>query len=151
MHQVAHGPWRRSACPPVAPACRLQSLDARRFLVVHDKGPVIKLRDAGVELAQELEHEGLVGLLLLLVEPAGLIVRVKLVVGRMQFANLVVRACRAASLSITGMSVRVSPSMNSPFHNGPARKSSEILRVLVVMPFRPMSSSTCGVARTRNG
>ena len=52
----------------------LQSLDARCFLVVHDEGAVVQLRDAGVELAQELEHEGLVGLLPLLVEPAGLAV-----------------------------------------------------------------------------
>lgn len=49
----------------------LQRLDARRFLVVHDEGAVVRLCDAGVELAQQPEHAGLVGLFLLLVEPAG--------------------------------------------------------------------------------
>ena len=35
----------------VEPSVRLQSLDAQRFLVAHDKGTVVQLRDAGVELA----------------------------------------------------------------------------------------------------
>ena len=35
--------------------CRLQRLDARRFLVVHDEGAVVQPCDAGVELAQQLE------------------------------------------------------------------------------------------------
>ena len=52
-------------------ARRLQRLDARRFLVVHDEGAVVPLCDADVELAQQPEHAGLVSLLLLLVEPAG--------------------------------------------------------------------------------
>ena len=51
-------------------ARRLQRLDARRLLVVHDEGAVVQLCDADVELAQQPEHAGLVSLLLLLVEPA---------------------------------------------------------------------------------
>lgn len=96
MYQVAHGLWRRSACPPAVPACRLQSLDARRLLVVHDEGAVVQLRDAGVESAQKLEHEGLVALLLLLVEPASLVMRVELAVGVVQFADFAIqrRDCR---------------------------------------------------------
>lgn len=73
----------------VRTACGLQSPDARHFLVVHDKGAVVKLRDAGVELAQKLEHEGFVGLFLPLVEPAGLVVRVELVIRRAKLANLI--------------------------------------------------------------
>ena len=79
----------------VEPSVRLQRLDARRLLVVHDEGTVVQLRDAGVELAQELEHERLVGLLLLLVEPAGLVVRVELVIGRIQLANLIVESLQS--------------------------------------------------------
>ena len=69
----------------------LQCFDARRFLVVHDEGAVVQLCDAGIELTQQLEHAGLVGLFLLLVEPARLIVRVELVVRRVKLANLVVK------------------------------------------------------------
>ena len=66
----------------------LQRLDARRFPVVHDEGAVVQLCDAGLKLAQEFEHAGLVGLLFLLVEPAGLVVRVELVIGIEQLTNL---------------------------------------------------------------
>lgn len=59
----------------------LQRLDARCFPVIHDEGAVVQLCDAGVKLAQEFEHAGLVGFLFLLVEPAGLVVRVELVIG----------------------------------------------------------------------
>ena len=41
----------------------------------------------------ELEHEGLVGLLLLLVEPAGLVVRVELVIGIVQLADFAIQQC----------------------------------------------------------
>ena len=66
----------------------LQRLDARRFPVIHDEGAAVQLRDAGVKLAQEFEHAGLVGFLFLFVEPAGLVVRVELVIGIEQLANL---------------------------------------------------------------
>lgn len=79
----------------VRTACGLQSPDARRFPVVHDKGVVVKLRDAGVELAQKLEHEGLVGLPLPLVVPAVLAARVELVIRRAKLANLVVESLRS--------------------------------------------------------
>lgn len=69
----------------------------------------------------------------------------------MQFANLVVESLQSRVI-IDRVDARSSLTVDElPFHNGPARKSNEILRVLVVVPFRPMSSSTCGVARTRNG
>lgn len=120
---LRHGPRARPPCTAtgskeldIAGACtgrraglgdtrlvrRLQRLDARRLPVVHDEGAVVQLRDAGVELAQELEDEGLVGLLLLLVEPAALVVRVKLVVGRIQFANLVVALSAVGFLNLVG-------------------------------------------------
>lgn len=68
-------------------ARRLQRFDAWRLLVVHDEGAVVQLCDAGVELAQQLEHARLVGLLFLLVEPAGQVMRVKLVIRIEQFAD----------------------------------------------------------------
>ena len=83
-------------------ACSLQRLDARRLPVVHDEGAVVQLRDAGVELAQEIEHEGLVGLLLLLVEPAGLVVRVELVVGIAQLVNPLVALSAVGFLNLAG-------------------------------------------------
>ncbi len=47
--QTGRWPWQRRL------ASRLQCLDARRFLVVHDEGAVVQPCDAGVELAQQLE------------------------------------------------------------------------------------------------
>ena len=47
--QTGRWPWQRWL------AHRLQRLDARRFLVVHDEGAVVQPRDAGVESAQQLE------------------------------------------------------------------------------------------------
>ena len=49
--QMGRWPWQRRL------ASRLQCLDARRFLVVHDEGAVVQPCDAGVELAQQ--HESL--------------------------------------------------------------------------------------------
>lgn len=47
--QTGRWPWQRWL------AQRLQRLDARRFLVVHDEEAVVQLCDAGVGLAQQLE------------------------------------------------------------------------------------------------
>ena len=47
--QTGRWPWQRWL------AHRLQRLDARRLLVVHDEGVVVQFCDAGVELAQQLE------------------------------------------------------------------------------------------------
>lgn len=67
----------------------------RGVLVVHDEGTVVQLCDAGVELAQQLEHARLVGLSLLLVESARQIMRVELVARRVRLANLVVEGLQS--------------------------------------------------------
>lgn len=93
---------RRAGLGDTRLVLRLQCLDARRLLVVHDEGAVVQLRDAGVELAQELEHEGLVGLLLLLAEPAGLVVRVELEIGVVQLVNPLVALSAVGFLNLVG-------------------------------------------------
>lgn len=57
-----------------------QTARTRHGRCVEAAGAVVQLRDAGVGLAQELEHAGLVGVLALLVEPARHVVRVELLV-----------------------------------------------------------------------